>query len=509
MAVKQNGIEIVKRFAELGFQVQPEAIELLSQSEAESRFDLNEIAESVTDSLDPSIFVISTEQIAEFIKNNVAGTGKVEKEGSIRFQKQTHVPAPAIIKSFSDNGRGVDHKDFLPHFLDRYERISVIIKRRMNCRQIRHIRNGMRGEEVSVVGMVASVNKTAKGNTRVELEDATGHLPIILRNHEVIIPDEIIGVTGSLSDGGYLFANRVTYPDVPIPSSTSQSSLPLPANFNSDHSPNDNERGGGNGKQKRIYAVFISDMHVGSSTFLEEAWGNFVQWLKEKSRRIGIAYLVVAGDIVDGIGVYPGQEEDLSIMDIEEQYKTAAGYFHDFPSHIHVVVAPGNHDAVRIAEPQPPLPEALRKLFPDNTCFVSNPAYVKIGGRLVLIYHGQSYDDFVNSVSRLSYSKPEEVMAEMLKRRHVALIYGNAVSIVPDGHDYGVIDRVPDIFHCGHTHTVGISKYRNVLLVNSGTWQSQTPYQKKRNINPVPGCATLVELSEMKVKVMEFGSRAG
>ncbi|MGB2727998.1 MAG: DNA-directed DNA polymerase II small subunit [Halobacteriota archaeon] len=507
MAVKQNGIEIVKRFAELGFQVQPEAIELLSQSEAESRFDLNEIVENVTDSLDPSIFVISTEQIADFIKNNVAGKG--EKEGGIRFQKQTHVPAPAIIKSFSDNGRGVNHKDFLPHFLDRYERISEIIKRRMNCRQIRYIRNGMRGEEVSVVGMVASVNKTAKGNIRVELEDATGHLQVILRNHEGIIPDEIIGVTGSLSDGGYLFANRVTYPDVPIPSSTSQSSLPLPANFNSGHGSNDNERGGGNGKQKRMYAVFISDMHVGSSTFLEEAWGSFVQWLKEESRSIGIAYLVVAGDIVDGIGVYPGQEEELSIMDIEEQYKIAAGYFHDFPSHIHVVVAPGNHDAVRNAEPQPPLPEDLRKLFPDNTCFVSNPAYIKIGGRLVLIYHGQSYDDFVNSVSRLSYSKPDEVMAEMLKRRHVALIYGKAVSIVPDGHDYGVIDRVPDIFHCGHTHTVGISKYRNVLLINSGTWQSQTPYQKKRNINPVPGCATLVELSEMKVKVMEFGSRAG
>jgi DNA polymerase II small subunit len=508
---KQKGIEIVKRFAELGFQVQPEAIELLSQSEAERDFDLNESVESITNSLDPSIFVISTEQIAEFIKNNVAGTGKGEKEERFCFQRQTQapVPAPVIIKSFSDDGRGVNHKDFLPHFLDRYERISGIIKRRMNCRQIRFIKNGRRGEEVSVVGMVSSVNKTAKGNIRVELEDPSGHLPIILRNQEGIIPDEIIGVTGSLSDGDYLFANRVIYPDVPIPSSTLQSSLPLSANYNSDYGSNDNEKEEENEKQKPLYAVFISDIHVGSSTFLEDAWCSFVQWLKEEAKSIRIAYLVVAGDIVDGIGVYPGQEEDLSIMDVEEQYKIAAGYFHDLPSHIHVVVAPGNHDVVRNAEPQPPLPEALWKLFPDNTCFVSNPAYIKIGGRLVLIYHGQSYDDFVNSISRLSYSKPEEVMAEMLKRRHVALIYGNVVSIVPNGHDYGVIDRVPDIFHCGHTHTVGISKYRNVLLINSGTWQSQTPYQKKRNINPVPGCATLVELSEMKVKVMDFGCRAG
>jgi len=506
---KLKEIEIVKRFADLGFQVQPEAIEMLTHYESEGKsernFDINEIAESVTNSLDPSIFVISTAQIAEFIKNNVAGIGS-EKEKSIGSQRQMQAPAPAIIKSFSDNGRGVDHKDFLPHFLDRYEKISGIIKRRMNCGHIRIIKNGRGGEEVSVVGMVSSVNKTAKGNLRVELEDPTGHLPVILQHQEEIIPDEIIGVTGSLSGGGYLFANRVIYPDVPLPSSTSQSSLPFSANSNFNQGSNEKE---GENAKKPIYAVFISDMHVGSNTFLEESWDSFVQWLKEEAKSIGIAYLVVAGDIVDGIGVYPGQEEDLSIMDIEEQYKVAAGYFHDFPSHIHVVVAPGNHDAVRIAEPQPPLPDNLRKLFTANTCFVSNPAYIKIGGRLVLIYHGQSYDDFVNSASRLNYSKPEEVMVEMLRRRHIAPIFGNNLSIVPDGHDYGVIDRVPDIFHCGHTHTVGISKYRNVLLINTGTWQSQTPYQKKRNINPVPGCAMLVELSEMKAKVMDFGSRAG
>ncbi len=499
---KQKEIEIVKGFADLGFQVQPEAIELLTHYESEGKserhFDINEIAESVTDSLDHSIFVISPEQIAEFIKKKGAGEGEKEK---IDAQMKTETPAPAIIKSFPEHGRGADHKEFLPYFIDRYERISGVIKKRLNCGQIRFIKNGRGSEEISVVGMVASINKTAKGNIRVELEDPTGNLSVILPHQEEIIPDEIIGVTGSLSAGGYLIANRIVYPDVPISSSTSQLSLPF--------SEQEQEQEKEQQREKSVYAVFISDMHVGSNTFLEEAWDSFVQWLKEKAGSINIAYLVVAGDTVDGIGVYPGQEGDLSITDIEEQYKIAAGYFHDFPSHIHVVVAPGNHDAVRSAEPQPPLPEDLRKFFPDNTCFVSNPSYIRIGGRLVLIYHGQSYDDFVNSVSRLSYSKPEEMMVEMLKRRHTAPIYGNNVSIVPDGHDHGVIDPVPEIFHCGHAHTVGISKYRNVLLVNSGTWQSQTPYQKKRNINPVAGCATLVELYEMKAKVMDFGSRAG
>lgn len=487
--------EIVKRFADFGFQVHPEAIELLKHYSAnrtsEEQLDIGALAESVIKSIDPSIFVITPEQLADFIKKDAQAAEREQGE----VKPQIHAEAPAIIKSFPEQGRDGENRDFLPHFIDRYERLSGILKKRLKCGQIRFIRNGSGSDEISVVGMVSSIHKTAKGNIRVELEDGTGMLSVIVPHHQEIIPDEVIGVTGFLSHGGYLIADRIIYPDVPISSSTAQSSLPLP----------EKEKQG----ETALYAVFISDLHVGSTTFLEEAWYSFVEWLKEAAPSSGIAYLVVAGDIVDGIGVYPGQEEDLLLTDIEEQYKRAAGYLRALPSQIQVVLAPGNHDAVRSAEPQPPLPEGIRNFFPDDTCFVSNPAYIQIGGRQVLVYHGQSYDDFVNSVSRLSYSKPEDVMVEMLRRRHLAPIYGNNVSIVHDEHDYGVIDPVPEILHSGHTHTVGVSKYRNVLLINAGTWQSQTPYQKKRGINPVAGCATVVELTELKVKVMDFGKRSG
>ncbi len=490
-------IEIVKRFADFGFQIHPEVIELLTHYEGNGKSawhcDLDKMVECVTKSVDPSICVISREHIPNFI--NVNGNGARADTGEktvIKPQTQGEPPAPNILLSFPEHGQAADHKQFLPHFVDRYERLSGIIKKRLKCGQIRFLKSGLGSEETSVVGMVSSINKTAKGNLRVELEDPTGSLSVIVSPKEEIIPDEVIGVTGFLTNGRYFIANKITYPDVPLANSLSQSSLPSP------------EKGGAG--DKFTDAVFISDMHVGSNTFLEDAWDNFMSWLKEEAEHI--SYLVVAGDIVDGIGVFPGQEGELLVTDIEEQYKLAAGYFHDLPSHIHVVVAPGNHDAVRGAEPQPPLPENLRKIFPAHTCFVSNPAYIQIGGRQVLIYHGQSYDDLVNSVSRLSYSKPEDVMIEMMRRRHLAPIYGNTVSIAPNGHDYGVIDQVPDILHSGHTHTVGLAKYRNVLLINSGTWQAQTPYQKKRDITPTAGCATIVELNTMKPTIMDFGSKA-
>lgn len=488
----------MKRFAEFGFQVHPEAIALLARYDGDGSThgdgDPAAIARGVTTWIDPSICVISPEQIVAYLTRK-RSRAPVAVPGQVPVPVERAVPGIDIIRSYPEQGWTADHRDFLPYFLDRYERLSTLIKKRLKCVPIRAVRSGQEGEETSVAGIISAIAKTAKGNLRVELEDPSGNIPVILQSHEELVPDEVIGVTGFVSSGGLFIATKVTFPDVPLPAPTAQSSLTA------------DEAGGE--RAAPVSAVFISDLHVGSTTFLHEAWASFMRWLRENTSALNIAYLVVAGDMVDGIGVYPGQDKDLELTDIEAQYRTASSCFEALPGRVQLVVAPGNHDAVRTAEPQPPLPERARKLFPEHTCFTSNPAYIRIGGRQVLIYHGQSYDDFVNAVSRLSYAKPADVMIEMLRRRHLAPVYGNGVSIVPHGADYGVIDPVPDILQCGHAHTVGLAKHRQVLLINSGTWQAQTPYQKKRDITPVAGCATVVELTTLKVKVLDFRSRAG
>ena len=95
-------------------------------------------------------------------------------------------------------------------------------------------------------------------------------------------------------------------------------------------------------------------------------------------------------------------------------------------------------------------------------------------------------------------------MNEMLKLRHLSPIYGGRVSIAPEQKDHFVIDPIPDILHCGHVHTVGVSRYRDVLTINSGTWQSQTEFQKRMNLQPMPGRATVVDLSTMGYTIKEF-----
>jgi DNA polymerase II small subunit len=349
-------------------------------------------------------------------------------------------------------------------------------------------------EDISIIGMVSDISSTTNGHKVLSLEDPTGSFSVLIRNTDKelfelaskILLDEVIGVTGSVTnDGNLMIATKLIQPDVP------------------------------NGVQRRTGShgkiVLISDVHVGSSQFLEESWLDFLDFLKGKSdseamRELAasIRYLVVAGDLVDGIGIYPDQELELDIPDVYEQYRKAAEYFREIPDHIRVIISPGNHDAVRQAEPQPALPERVQADFPQNVIFVGNPSLVDLDGVCILIYHGRSIDDLVASIPGVSYQEPAGAVLEMVKRRHLAPTYGSRVSISPEKKDYFVIDPVPDIIHTGHVHTLGVQRYKNILLVNSGTWQDQTEFQKRVNLMPVPARVPIVDLADFTHKILTF-----
>ena len=394
-----------------------------------------------------------------------------------------------------------EYMQFVQYFRDRYSKLSEIIRGRINARPIeslkrRSFRRGSDGntEEISIIGMVSDISTTTNGHKIFSLEDPTGSFSVLIRNSDKelfelasqLLLDEVIGVTGSVTnDGKLMLATKVIQPDVP----------------NSVQ-----RRTGSHGK-----AVLISDVHVGSSQFLEDAWLDFLDFLKgesdsEEMREIAaqVRYLVVAGDLVDGIGIYPDQEMELDILDVYDQYRKAAEYFREVPEHIHVIISPGNHDAVRQAEPQPALPERICADFPANITFVGNPALVDLDGVRILIYHGRSIDDLVASIPGVSYQEPAGAVLEMLKRRHLAPTYGSRVSISPEKKDYFIIDPVPDIIHTGHVHTLGVQRYKNVLLVNSGTWQAQTEFQKRVNLMPVPARVPVVDLADFDVKILAF-----
>jgi DNA polymerase II small subunit len=257
----------------------------------------------------------------------------------------------------------------------------------------------------------------------------------------------------------------------------------------------------------------MSDLHVGSKKFLPDALGRVLDWL---NLRIGAPnqraiaertkYVVICGDVVDGIGVYPRQEQELAISDLYDQYKEAAKYIGMIPEHIETIVLPGNHDPVRQALPQPAIPKDFGGPIYECRSLISlgNPAEVSLHGVRLLLHHGRSLDDVLSSVPGVDFSQPEKAMKLQLQCRHLASEYGNRTSIAPEKVDHLVIESVPDIFQSGHIHVVKHENYRGTQIINSGAWQAQTDYQKRAGLVPTPGILTAVNLQTLQVRLINF-----
>ncbi|HRZ19231.1 MAG TPA: DNA polymerase II small subunit, partial [Methanofastidiosum sp.] len=105
--------------------------------------------------------------------------------------------------------------------------------------------------------------------------------------------------------------------------------------------------------------------------------------------------------------------------------------------------------------------------------------------------------------------KPVPAMKEMLRKRHLAPVYGGKTPISPEDKDYLLIDSYPEIFHTGHIHVNGYGNYRGTSMINSGGWQAQTDYQKMRNIMPTPGRVPIFDLKTHKISIMGFCNENG
>ena len=109
---------------------------------------------------------------------------------------------------------------------------------------------------------------------------------------------------------------------------------------------------------------------MGSKKFLESEWDKMVEWMNTDDETAqNIKWLVLSGDVIDGIGIYPGHEENICIANSFDQYEMCARKLDELPDHITPILLPGNHDAVRPAEPQPMLrTRSSAKVQFNNSC---------------------------------------------------------------------------------------------------------------------------------------------
>jgi DNA polymerase II small subunit len=375
-------------------------------------------------------------------------------------------------------------------FQDRYWRLLGIARRRPDSRNTVNIESikGQKVDKVKIAGLLSSRN-SKHGNVELIIDDPTGTARMQctdeFASQAMKIPlDSFVVAELSGGKGGQVYVASLTMPDVPTRKPVTSS--------------------------HRGYAVLLSDLHIGSKMFLQDDFQRFILWLNGKLGDLDIVsrvrYVVIAGDVIDGIGVYPGQEYQLIERDLKKQYTQAAQLISQIPKHIKVLVSPGNHDSVRQALPQPAISlDMAEQLYAlENVKNVGNPSSVKLDGVNFLVYHGRSLDDIIATVPNLSYDRPAAAMQVLLKSRHLSPMYGKRTPLSPELRDMMVIDPVPDVFHAGHVHAIDVLDYRGTLIVNSGTFQAQTPFQANMGMEPTCSIVPIVDLSTLNVLKRSF-----
>ncbi len=413
-----------------------------------------------------------------------------------------------IVSSYSKPAEKKEVQDFTKYYRARYESLKNILYQRnelQNTISINKILDRGEREKVSLIGIIFKKNWTKNKNLILEVEDFTGRVKIILSHKmndfaqisERIVFDEVIGVTGVMGNQ-VIFANALYFPDVPNTKELKKC-------------------------KDDVNIAFISDIHIGSRLFLKEQFERFIKWTngeigtpEQKEEALKLKYLFVVGDAVDGVGIYPGQEEELNISNVYDQYQELVRYFSLIRKDIQIIMCPGNHDAVRIAEPQPPLnnkfTEPLLKL--PNLIRVSNPATVNIHrsehfpGFDILMYHGFSFDYLIANIDYLrkngGYDRADLIMQFLLQKRHLAPVHSSTQCIPDKERDPLVISKVPDFFVLGHLHKTSIGNYKNISLICSSCWQDKTRFQEKMGHKPEPCLLPLINLNTRKIKLIDF-----
>lgn len=414
-----------------------------------------------------------------------------------------------IVSVYNNPPKKRESNDFVGYFSSRYKLLEQLLKHRhgmQNVTSISRISGKGNREEVSIIGMVSDKQHTKNGNCIITVEDMTGNIKVLVNKNipdlfkmaKDVVLDEVLGI-GGINGNGIIFANNMLFPDIPMAKEMKKS--------------ND-----------EAYALFLSDIHVGSKNFLEQDFNRFLKWINqetgtEEQKRVAsnVRYIFIVGDVVDGCGVYPGQEKELEIKDIKDQYTVCAELLRSIPNNIEIIVCPGNHDAMRLAEPQMPIYRDFAKPLYQlpNVVVVSNPAMVNIHssagfpGFNVLLYHGYSFDYYVAEVESIrnngGYDRADLIMKFLLRKRHLAPSYTSTLYVPDIKTDSLVIDLVPDFFASGHIHKATVANYRGVTLISGSCWQSKTAYQEKVGHIPEPSRVPIVNLKTRQLKMLKFG----
>ncbi len=419
---------------------------------------------------------------------------KSKKEERKEYSKNFH-----ILEKYDITGKNFSQgsiEDFHKLFLDKYEKLSKIINLRTNFEHttIENTKNLVKGKPIDIIGMVNSKKISQNGNLVLNVDDPTGQTNLVIikkdekefLKHKEILHDNVLGFKATVLSKDMLVVNEVIYPDIPF----EKRNISLKEN---------------------MFIGVIGDVHVGSKKFKEKEFLKFIEWIngsydKDKETVSKIKYLFIVGDLVDGVGVYPKQFDELAITDIYKQYELFEEYILKIRKDIDIFIISGNHDAVRLSDPQPAISENYlpRLSKEENIHILGSPSWVIVEGYKILLYHGASFHGIYTEIKNAKMDRPDTAMLEVLKRRDLMPQFGHRQTFVPIEKNLMIIEEVPDIFITGDVHHHAYSIYKNVHMICSSCWQDMTDFQKELGHIPTVSKLLLFNLKTEEMLIKDF-----
>ncbi|MCK5045311.1 MAG: hypothetical protein KAS22_01950, partial [Candidatus Heimdallarchaeota archaeon] len=359
--------DLVRELLDRHCLITPESYEILEDLDADV-VDIDKLAEALKDEI-----VVSHEKLREALASfeELLSEGNLEVEESSEIEERKPKPkisspepelvtpkeeiklTPSIKKrktEFKPIGKQIKTKmkvlhessgkttvegslsDFKQYFTSRYNQLFAILRGRGDVSGSIGIKDLERAkletnERITITGIVTSKRTLKNGGILLEIEDPTGNLTAtipakmqeLLVKAGALLEDQIAGFFGRLYEGRFILDDFV-FPDIPI--AMRKTTIDEP-----------------------ISVCMTSDLHIGSKEFLEDSFNDLLDFLNGKvddpyqqTLASHVKYLIINGDLVEGIGIYPKQEDDLLITDIYDQYTKADQILSKVPEWIHIII---------------------------------------------------------------------------------------------------------------------------------------------------------------------------
>ena len=311
-----------------GFQIHPNAFKILDEITDVKQLE-KIIKEIVKEKTKQKLFQINQNDLETYL--GIKDDPNLQNEMKVLSDPTSKITS----------GEGV--KGYNALFSSRFNKLKRIISDRPESKMIKSIsvvKTTKLENDVYVCGLVTTRN-AERNVTKLVLEDPSGSLEGIIFDEELqktagtLLIDQFVMARVATAKNSGLMIKDLILPDIP------------------DQKINKSE--------SEVYVVFLSDLHIGSKYFMEKELTEFVTWLSSLdpvARRI--RFVLIGGDIVDGVGIYPNQNKELVCQTIEEQLQKAEDLLDKIPKNIKIIIMPGNHDPGRRALPQPAIPKKVQ-----------------------------------------------------------------------------------------------------------------------------------------------------